>query len=246
MNKTYYHKFVLQNIMNQIFLDRIKVLMYCMLWDCECLSSASSVRMYVQNECYVFTKSGASQKYLYICTCIFVYLQKPERYEGHIRCSQCMTTFARCIGRVLLETQEMDSWRCLFYGQMDQASESQLPSVFRKSDSSCRCLISTVAFRLGMDIPDITYVLHWGPPTSHLQYWQEVGRAGREGRDADAILYIPPYSMDKRRTDESVRLSVKCCKETCFRREVLKSLKTEGMTDEEINSCCGHKRCCTF
>ena len=134
----------------------------------------------------------------------------------------------------------------IFYGQMDKTSETQLPDAFKKPNSTCRCLISTVAFGLGMDIPDIEYVLHWGPPETHLQYWQEVGRAGRDGRNAEAIMYLPPYSMDKRRTDESVRLSVKSSQTTCFRGIVLNSLKTEGMTDKEIETCCGHKRCCSF
>ena len=78
----------------------------------------------------------------------------------------------------------------MYYGQIDHISEKQLPAVFKTPQSPCRCIVATLAFGLGMEIPDVEYVLHWGPASSHLQYWQEIGRAGR-GWPQSSWYYVP-------------------------------------------------------
>ena len=50
-------------------------------------------------------------------------------------------------------------------------------------------MIATSAFGLGVDIPDIRRIIHWGLPSTKEEYVQETGRAGRDGEDAHAILY---------------------------------------------------------
>lgn len=50
-------------------------------------------------------------------------------------------------------------------------------------------LISTTAFGMGVDIPNIRRIIHWGLASSLEDYVQETGRAGRDGSASEAILY---------------------------------------------------------
>ena len=65
----------------------------------------------------------------------------------------------------------------------------EIIKLFVIPESNLRLIIATTAFGMGIDCPDISRIFHWGLPSSIEEYVQETGRAGRNGMEAEAILF---------------------------------------------------------
>lgn len=87
-----------------------------------------------------------------------------------------------------------------YHGRMSGSERDKEQARFMKRGRRT-LMVATNAFGLGIDKPDIRYILHAQAPASLEQYVQEAGRAGRDGRKSDCILL---FSSDDRPIHEAL------------------------------------------
>ncbi|PZR52497.1 recombinase RecQ [Xylanimonas oleitrophica] len=84
-----------------------------------------------------------------------------------------------------------------YHGGMRRAERDEAQRRF--TDGEVDVVVATSAFGMGIDKPDVRFVVHADVPDSPDSYYQEVGRAGRDGHDATAVLFYRPEDLGLRR-----------------------------------------------
>ena len=84
-----------------------------------------------------------------------------------------------------------------YHGGLSDAERAETQEKFRFDD--IRVMVATNAFGMGIDKPNVRYVLHWQMTGDIESYYQEAGRAGRDGEESECILLFEPADMQVQR-----------------------------------------------
>lgn len=113
-------------------------------------------------------------------------------------------------------------------------NKSRVLSSF-SGEGTCRVTVATTALGVGLNFPKVSHVIMYGLPDDPEATLQQIGRAGRDGSPANAILYSNKQLAN---TDKEVKAVLEESLKGCFRKALYSRFEKEVCSVEPAHSCC--------
>ncbi|WP_080760340.1 DNA helicase RecQ [Pseudoalteromonas luteoviolacea] len=118
------------------------------------------------------------------------YLKTQKGQSGIIYCSS-----RRRVDEIAEKLSEGGFNAAAYHAGMENEQRQFVQNAFARDD--IQIVVATVAFGMGINKPNVRFVLHYDIPKSIESYYQETGRAGRDGLEAEAIMYFDPADIGR-------------------------------------------------
>ncbi|ELP88968.1 ATP-dependent DNA helicase recQ, putative [Entamoeba invadens IP1] len=120
-----------------------------------------------------------------------------------------------------------------YHAGMSASDRESVQKMWERKETGI--VIATVAFGMGIDRSDVRFVVHWNIPKNIEGFIQEAGRAGRDGKPAESVIFFgnDDFSRDKalegEKSEEIRELCVECvCRRKCILKHFCETLERKN------------------